>query len=221
MAQGARWRSTVAVTLTAAVLAGVGWAAARPTVVDAQFDIDQARSRLAEYIAANPPSPPGSDVPADGPPCPLATPQQVADAAGDVPVSVAPWYSYATVDAQLQSDVGDRVDVVYCVASPAAPGTVGVGMFALDIAPFDDAGLDFDRVARRFGVGRAAWTEPPTIGGDLAGTCFVAGARQPDLRVLWHRDGLVIGVDFTFPPGTERARRHAGRRDRHRRRARP
>src|SRR5262245_26552907 len=97
-----RWRSAVAVTTAAAVLAGVGWAAVQPSTVAAQFDIDQARANLAAYVAANPPLPPGSAEPPDGPPCPLATPEQLADSA-DIPLTVAPWYSYTAIDSQLQS----------------------------------------------------------------------------------------------------------------------
>ena len=107
----------------------------------------------------------------------------MTDAFGQIPIAIGPWYSYAAIDSQLQSDVGDRVAVVRCVASPPAAGQAGVGLFALDIAPFDDAGLDFDRVARRFGVGRAAWVEPAVIGGDLAGLCGAAQLGRPTLHV--------------------------------------
>ena len=37
---------------------------------------------------------------------------------------------------------GDRVAIVRCVASPPSTGRVGVSLFALDIAPFEDVGLD-------------------------------------------------------------------------------
>ena len=45
MAEGARlrgWRSGVAVSVTAAVLVGVGWTAARPGTAVAQVDVDEA-----------------------------------------------------------------------------------------------------------------------------------------------------------------------------------
>ncbi len=77
-------------------------------------------------------------------------------------------------------------------------GEVGFGLFALDIGPFDEVGLDFDRVARRFGVGRPAWTELADIGGDFVGVCFTADLGRPTCVMLWHEDGLVIGVDVTI-----------------------
>ena len=195
-----RWRSAVSVTATVAVLGAVGWAAAGPGLAGAQadLDVDAARAKLAEFVEKNPPLPPGSTTPPDGPPCPLATPDQVADAVGGVPVSVDPWYAYTAFDAQLQSDVGDRVAVVRCVAAPPTSGEVGFGLFALDIGPFDEVGLDFDRVARRFGVGRPAWTELADIGGDFVGVCFTADLGRPTCVMLWHEDGLVIGVDVTI-----------------------
>ena len=128
-----RWRSAVALSTTAAVLAAVGWTAARPETAVAQVDVDEARRNLAAFVADNPPLPAGSDIPADGPPCPLATPQQMTDAFGSIPVSVDPWYAFTAIDSQLQSDVGDRVAVVRCVAAPSTDGRLGVGLFALDI----------------------------------------------------------------------------------------
>ncbi len=220
----ARWRSAVSVTVAARArrrrmggAAGHGLAGAQ-----ADVDVDEARTNLAEYVAENPPLPPGSAVPSEGAPCPLATPEQVADAVGDIPVSVAPWYSFTAIDSQLQSDVGDRVAVVRCVASPPTAGEVGFGLFALDIGPFDEVGLDFDRVARRFGVGRAAWVEPPDIGGDFVGLCFAGDLARQTCVLLWHRDGLVIGLEFSFrrtSTTTSRPFPELGRR--HHRRTRP
>ena len=194
----ARWRSAVALSVAVTVLGAVGWTAAGPGSAGAQsdLDVDEARTNLAEYIADNPPLPAGSAVPPDGPPCPLATPEQVVDTVPGVPVSVAPWYAYTAFDSQLQSDVGDRVAVVRCVAAPPAAGDVGFGLFALDIGPFDEVGLDFDRVARRFGVGRPTWLELPEIGGDFVGQCLPADLGRQTCVLLWHFDGLVIGVEL-------------------------
>ncbi|HET9547294.1 MAG TPA: hypothetical protein VFO97_05635, partial [Desertimonas sp.] len=194
-----RWRGAVSMTAAMVVIGAVGWVAARPATAQAPFDIDQARAELADYIAANPPLPAGSNVPADGPPCPLATPEQVVSAAGSLPVSVDPWYSYTAIDSQLQSDVGDRVAVVRCVAATPGPDDVGVSLFALDIDPYDEVGLDFDRVARRFGAGQPAWVELPQIGGDFVGVCRPSEPSRQACLVLWHRDGLVIGAEFTLP----------------------
>ena len=69
-------------------------------------------------------------------------------------------------------------------------------MFALDIGPYDEVGLDFDRVARRFGVGRPTWVELPDIGGDFVGQCSAADLGRQSCVLLWHLDGLVIGVEF-------------------------
>ena len=86
-----------------------------------------------------------------------------------------------------------------CVAASPSAGRAGVGLFALDIGDVAERGLDFDRVVRRFGAGRAVWSEPATIGGDLVGVCFTADLATQRCVVLWHRDGLVIGLDLTLP----------------------
>ena len=80
-----------------------------------------------------------------------------------------------------------------------APDDVGVSLFALDIDPYNEVGLDFDRVARRFGAGQPAWVELPQIGGDFVGVCRPSEPSRQACLVLWHRDGLVIGAEFTLP----------------------
>ena len=115
-----RWRSAVAVSLTAARpgrrRVGGGPAGTAP----AQFDIDEARGEARRVRRRQP-----AVAARLG-----RSRRRAAVPAGDAAagrrrgrrhprVRSAPWYSYTAIDSQLQSDVGDRVAVVHCVASPA------------------------------------------------------------------------------------------------------
>ena len=114
--------------------------------------------------------PAGSPTPDNGPPCPLATVDQIRRAADDRGHGAAdfdPWYAFAAVDAELQAD---RRRPVHRRDVPHRRAGAPV-LFAIDIAPAGGEPVSFDRVARRFGVGQAVWVEPPNIGGVVAGSC--------------------------------------------------
>ena len=183
-----------------AVVSAVGWVVVRPDTAVAQFDIDRG-PRQARRVRRRQPSRcrRAPDVPPDGPPCPLG--DAAADARGGgqtSPVAVEPWYSLRRHRRRSCSPTSATASPS-CAAWPRRPppGVPASGLFALDIAPFDErrARLRPRRPPLRCrpgGVGRAGRRSAAT-----SWACCVAQRGRPTARcvVLWHRDGLVVGLD--------------------------
>ena len=73
--------AVVAAATMIVVLALVGAAVTSTVTAGDGIDVGEARAKLAAFVSENGLLPPGSDVPLTGPPCPLATVEQIGQAA--------------------------------------------------------------------------------------------------------------------------------------------